>query len=688
MRTKKNGYGLAVLAAAAFGPLFNVQAQTISAWANAVNGNWSDAGAWSAAGVPNANMAHLTNYLASYAVTYDSVNPAFKDLRIENTGTQITDLQISAPLVSNAGAAIRLRRGSRVTVNPGALWTYEGTNSVTDKVESMMSIRDGGEFNLAGGIMAFTNLPLASATYGNYINVGYQSTGTLNITSGRLEYYETLPRAITNDNRSIRVGYGTGGNGSLNISGGTLFLGKYNPSTDSEPLSVGYGNGPGSGTRGMLVVSGGTIQYTNSVGWNLLLIGRNYGHGTVVVTNTGYINVSHKTGVGGRVHIGYSPSAYGLLRMDGGTFWANDGFMVGYSVNSKNNWTTGAVEVTAGNLRTGNGLTLGYGESTAGDQNTADYGTGVATLDMVGGRIEETYYGIFVSRARRGGKGIASMTITNGLVDITGSLDPNLTADNGAVSGLAVGCINYDEPNPYTRALGTLTVAGSGIITNAGSFLVGINGGTGIVTQTGGKVVHAPSGGVSDRKMTIIGYNFGASQAVGGGYGSYEMSGGTFYTPKRTFIGGVPTSVVSYARPNSTGLLKVNGGTFTVTNNTLTVGGNGTGTLVIGSNGVCFAKDIVLTNNTQSTLRFELGAAGSGILKASGNLAIYPGAKLEVNATAYKSGVSMIKLIDCATRSTSFAPANITVTGNGVVRQDIDEDIWLYVQRGTFIGIY
>jgi hypothetical protein len=46
-----------------------------------------------------------------------------------------------------------------------------------------------------------------------------------------------------------------------------------------------------------------------------------------------------------------------------------------------------------------------------------------------------------------------------------------------------------------------------------------------------------------------------------------------------------------------------------------------------------------------------------------------------------------IKLADCATRTGSFAPSNITVTGPGVVKQDRDEDLWLFIQRGLMIGV-
>ncbi len=682
MRTRKNRYETAVLAAAAFGLLTNVQSQTISAWTNAVNGNWSDAGAWSAAGVPNANMAHLTNYLASYAVTYDSVNPAFKDLRIENTGSQITDLLISAPLVSNGGAALRFRRGSRVTVNPGGVWTFDGaTNNVTVDWEGMFSILDGGEFNIAGGTVAFTNLPNA-AGFGNKLVVGHQSAGTMNVTNGTFAYYETFPRAVTNNARSLRVGWGNNGDGTLNIgAGGRVLLGKGD--AWDRLMDVGYGNGAGTGTRGSVVVSGGLLQFTNCLAWAQLAIGANGGYGSLVVTNNGVVILPSSSSIGARLSIGIAGFGRGLVRLDGGSIKVGDGFTAGYK--GTWGWATGIVDVVSGTLDAGSGIVVGAGETTSlGGEVWGE-------VNISGGRVVEGYWGVFVGRSKSGGRAFARMTITNGLLDVTSSALPAATggaADAGAYSGLAIGANTLNDALASATARGDLIVSGSGIITNAGVFVVGVNGATGTVTQTGGKIVHAPTGdaGQQARKMTIIGYGFGTG-ALGGGSGAYELSGGSYLTPSRAYIGGMPTDVQSYSRSGGTGLLKVTGGSFTVTNNTLTVGGNGTGAVTIGSNGVCFAKDIVLTNNTQSTLRFELGAAGSGILKASGNLAIAPGAKLEVDAKAYQGSAVWVKLADCATRTTSFAPSNITVTGNGVVKQNIDEDIWLYVQRETIIRI-
>jgi hypothetical protein len=69
-------------------------------------------------------------------------------------------------------------------------------------------------------------------------------------------------------------------------------------------------------------------------------------------------------------------------------------------------------------------------------------------------------------------------------------------------------------------------------------------------------------------------------------------------------------------------------------------------------------------------------------------VSISGGAKLEVDSTAYQGSAVWIKLVDCATRTTAFAPEDITLTGPGIIRQDRDEDIWLNIVRGTIILIH
>ena len=656
-------------------PLSGIATTTDSWWTNVTTGagaSWGDTNNWvNAAGanvLPGPGHAYLTVAGASYTALYDSAQPAITNLTLQNTAPNRTALIVSAPLTSLGGAAIRLRSGASMTVTNGGVWNYVGTNAVTDKVESMLSI-SGGELNLRGGMIAFTNLPIASTTYGNYINVGYLSTGTLRVAAGRLEYYERVPRATTNNNRCLLIGYGAGGNGTLEVSGGSVLLGM----EVSGVATLAVGNG--SGTRGTVVVSGGEVVFTNAVGWNLLQVGYNYGVGTFIVTNTGYVNMSLGGG-SARAYIGQAPSGNGTLRMDGGYMSVVDGTTIGYSAgDSSGNSPTGLLEVTAGTYAACASLTSGMGQ-----QGTTP---AVGSINIYGGQVTEYMYGVYIGRGRAvsgvGGVGIGRLTITNGLLNITGASTP---ADgvNDVHSGLAIGTIYHNDSNPNNRARGDATVSGSGIITNVGVLVIGVNGATGTLTQTGGKIVHAPG---SAGRYTIIGYGSGTNTYFGGGNGTYTMSGGTYYTPNPVFIGGLPTNLQSYSRSGGVGLLKVSGGTFTATNTTLMVGGNGIGTLTISSNGVCFAKDIVLTNNTASTLHVDLGTSGPGTLTASGTLSIYSGAKLEVDSRAYKGSAVWVRLVDCATRTTSFDPANITVTGKGVVRQDRNEDIWLYYQRGT-----
>jgi hypothetical protein len=661
-------------------PLGGVSTSPDSWWTNvtaSAGSSWGDSNNWvnmvGANVLPGPGSANLTVAGASYTALYDSVQPAISNLTVQNAAPYRTDLIVSAPLTSLGGAAIRLLAGASVTLTTNGVWNYVGTNATTDTAESMLSIRNGGELNVNGGMLAFTNLPIATTAFGNYINVGYMSTGTLRVTSGRLEYYERGARATTNDNRSIRVGRGAGGSGTLEISGGAVLLGKANGSIGTEPLQVGVGS-DASGTRGTVIVSGGSLVYTNG-GGNTLMVGSYYGTGAFIVTNTGYVNLQ-AGGAAARAYVGQTPCGNGLLRMDGGYMTVGDGLNVGYN-NGYSLPGTGVMEVTAGNLETGAGLVIGYGQSGAG--------TGVGTVNITGGRVSEGYWGVFVGRSRLGGSGLGRMTITNGLLDIVSSA--GVGNGNEAHSGLGIGVIMHTDNNAASRAQGDVFVSGNAVITNAGVLVIGVNGATGTLTQTGGTIRHAPQSGATD-KFTILGYGTGATTYYGGGNGTYEMYGGSYYTPNRVFVGGVPTNLQSFARAGGVGVLKVAGGSFMATNTTLMVGGNGTGTLMVGSNGVCFAKDIVFTNNTQSTLRCELGTAGLGSLTASGNLAIYPGAKLEVDSRAYRGGAVWIKLADCATRTGSFDPANITVTGQGVVRQDRDEDLWLYIQRGLLIAIY
>jgi hypothetical protein len=360
----------------------------------------------------------------------------------------------------------------------------------------------------------------------------------------------------------------------------------------------------------------------------------------------------------------------GLLDLVG-----NDGLNVGgYQNNGR-----GVLNIEGGRVDAGAGVSLCRAAGSKG---------GVGELNLSGGELgtigKSAGYGILVGRGDgAGGAARAYMKVSGGLLDIGRfSMWNSWDQQQGIVLGLMA-------TNVGNTAWGEVRFSG-GTVTNSGQFILGAGyGATGLVYQTGGAVRQGMGNvGVNCFQMTV---------GWGGGYGSYTMSGGTFVSAKPVYVGGLTTTDLGYTpgpaifvfTNASVGTLRVEGGSFVVTNQNLYLGRNGSGTLIIGTNGLCSAKDIVFTNNTQSTLRCELGTEGLGTLTASSNLVIYSGAKLEVDTTAYQGNAVWIKLVDCATRTGSFDPANITITGKGEVKQsrNNDQDVWLYFRRGTMIGI-
>ena len=140
-----------------------------------------------------------------------------------------------------------------------------------------------------------------------------------------------------------------------------------------------------------------------------------------------------------------------------------------------------------------------------------------------------------------------------------------------------------------------------------------------------------------------------------------------------------------YTNKISEGTLRIEGGSFHVHAADLRVGQQGVGTVVVGAQGSCVVQNILLDTNSSAVVRFEFGPEGLGTLQATNALTINPGAKLEVDASAYTGDAVWVKLIDCASRTGAFAPEDIEVIGRGSVRQDVDEDIWLHRPIGTVL---
>lgn len=643
-----------VLLLAAFCP---ASAQTT--WNSAADGAWTNDAAWTA-GVPNANVAYLTNSSASYAVTVDATPTThYGALTLGNASGNTTRLNVNAPDFTSTNGVLSFGRGSEVVLNSGSTMAYVGRPPATPFIE----VKDGGVWRLDGGTADFSVLRRTTPTSGNsQIYVGYNSTGRLEIASGTFLFtgIESATELETNNTVQLRIGTGTGGRGELAMTGGQLVL--YCNSSGQATLSVA------EGTRAF-----GTVTLTNDamlVVSNFAYVGRSSCTGSLTIA--GNAKVRHPR-ASTRFQVGIENNAMGTVTVrENGVLEliGQDGLNLGgYQTNGR-----GVLNVEGGRVDAGAGITLCRATGSKG---------GVGELNLSGGEInigKSVGYGVLVGRGdgAAGAAARAYLNVSGGLLDISRYVWNAADQCNGIVLGW-IGTLGNTS---WSEALFS-----GGTVTNSGQFAIGAGlGATGLVYQTGGDVRQGVGrAGVACYPMTV---------GWGGGSGSYTLSGGTFVSARPVYVGGLTTGDLGYT-PNSSfvfyggsaGTLRVDGGSFAVTNANLYVGRNGTGTLIIGTNGVCTAKDIVLTNNAQSTLRFELGASGPGTLTASGALTVMPGAKLEVDTRAYRGGAVWIKLVDCATRTTEFASENITVTGPGLIRQNRDEDIWLFNQRGLVIGI-
>lgn len=662
MRTRKSGCELATFAAVAIGVCANLHAQTVSVWTQAVNGNWSDAGAWSA-GVPNASAAYLTNNSASYVVTVDATPAPFGSLTVSTVAGLTTRLNVDAPdfIISNDLSQVSIGRGAEIVVNSGGILRYTGRTFNWP----FISILNGGLLRVNGGVVDLSNLRRGTLTSGNSIaGVGFNSTGRLEIAAGEL-IMTGYAGSETNNNASLRVGAGTAGRGTFEMTGGKASF------WNSEPSSSSFSVGLGSGCVGTVLLTNDAVLVVS----NFVQVGTANATGSVIIAGNAVFRTPRATT---RFQVGIENNALGTITVrENGLLdlVGNDGLNVG----GYQNKGCGVLNIEGGRVDAGAGIALCRAAGSKG---------GVGELNLSGGELsgfgKTSGYGILVARSDGvGGESRAYLRISGGLLDIGRY---NVWNANDQQQGIVLGLMATNVGN---TAWGEVYVSG-GTVTNAGQFILGAGyGATGLVYQTDGAVRQGMGyAGVNCRPMTI---------GWGGGYGRYTLSGGTFVSAMPVYVGGLTTTDLGYTPKSDTfvfvkdsvGTLRIEGGSFIVTNQNLCLGRNGSGTLIIGTNGLCSAKNIILTNNTQSTLRFELGANSLGTLTASSNLLIYAGAKLEVDTQAYHGDDVWVKLVDCVARTGSFDPANITVTGPGEVKQDRnnDQDIWLYFQRGTLFSI-
>jgi len=392
-------------------------------------------------------------------------------------------------------------------------------------------------------------------------------------------------------------------------------------------------------TNAAVAFNGGSI---NASGSGLVNVKPDFvfGPGTNTFSGTSCILVGGRTQAGKKLDMVPAPDAPCVLTLsDHATYWSHQGF---WSV--CNNVPGGEaiinIDGTDGEaIRSGShnmygmavGCRQGYGE-----------------LNLKHGSFEMGNFGLYVAADSPNAASSDATTpyCVTGVVNQTGG---EFKAScwgwhyAGMICGLVVGDgtrVRLNNPDMLSKSVcvGFYNLSGGTVTISVGASVVGGGIGTGYFNHSGGKYYHNAkntNGDFTGNFPLVIG--LGRS-----GHGVWTMTGGTTDIRNHVYVGGAQKADLQHKTEPSasyypdgdgcTGILDVSNGTF-VTTQDLYVGAKGTGTLVLRPTGTIQAANVVLSNGVASVLRPVVEGAATGLLRATDNLVITDGARLEIDAT-------------------------------------------------------
>ncbi len=440
-------------------------------WTGATSSDWNDPSNWSdphafgsnhvptnGAGHPGDEDAVVNTTTPNIATITANISANPRDIKVGVTGGTTGQLNHHAgtaatgagnwALVGSGGGTGRYNLADTTTT--GGILTGFGTGSGSLTANQLRVGQGGGA--TGGGNLAINTTGTVTVT--NDIFVAEDGTGVINMDAGTL-------------NRTggwMVVGKsGTVGNGTFNMSGGTM-TGANENIAGLDPGGVGFIN-----------ISGGTF----TSGGNLQ-VGRGGGTGTVTVTGAATVmNLNNEFSVGANDN--NSKGTFNLtaapLTVKGETFFGrNTGGIGTVNVNSGtvaiNNWLnvgrdggTGTLNMTGGSMTVEREVRIGWG-STGTAPDPVIPGTG--TLAMSGGA-----------------------TLTGGTIDNNIAIGANKGIGTATVTGpgTVLTSVNQLFVGNDIGSVGTLTVSG-GTVNSGNWFAIGREGSTGTLTIEGSGTVN------------------------------------------------------------------------------------------------------------------------------------------------------------------------------------------------------
>ena len=447
-----------------------------NSWIGGISTNWNTAANWSSNAVPTGQNAVVNNTSGNIATITADLAATPNDI-IVTGGGRIDHLAGTAG--TGGGSWMFVGQNSTLStynladtsVAGGGITGYgqgSGTVNATGNLQvaawggnrvGTMNINTTGALNVTGalrigndgGSVGVMNLESGTVTVSNINtyagaenNIGHDGgVATLNISGGSLSVSEVL-----------RFGNGSGGNGTLNMTGGAI-----NKAGNGQFL-VGHNNGTGT-----VVQSGGTIIANNE----LYIGNENAGaSGTYTLSGTGALTVSNEVVVG-------RESGTGVLNVDGGTI----------TTGGNGNMYIGRRNGT-GTLNQTDGVISVIYEFGVGTRDDNKIGTG--TYNLSGGTLSAGR-NIFIGK-ELGSSG--TMDMTGGTMSTSDKLQIGHNQATGVLtqSGGTVNVQNevYIGNESTNTSVGTYTISGSAGLNVGNQVIVGRDNGTGTLNLNGGTV--------------------------------------------------------------------------------------------------------------------------------------------------------------------------------------------------------
>jgi fibronectin-binding autotransporter adhesin len=559
--------------------------------------------------------------------------------------------------------------------NSGGAGTYNlsGTGSLSPSGSEYVGVYGNGTFLQSGGTNAIAGSFLFLGTYANttgYYNLGYSSgSGTLTVATGGTEIIGNsgngtfIQSAGVNSTPSLTIGNNSGGQGSYNLSGGSL--------TVSSNEYVGF-----SGT-GTFTQSGGTHTIGSTASPQSLIVGYGGPAGTYLLSNSGVLTLNGYEIVG--------DESAGTFNQTGGT-------------------------QTIGSASSPQNLDLGF------LAHSASYPGGAGTYSLSGTGSLTVTGSMYVGGTSQISGGTGVLTVSGGSMSVAGSLKIWNTAGNSVnLTGGTIAAGTLDTtgvPGNFNWSSGTLNITGStGLAIGSTGPLGSISLGSGLalgvtngLTIDSAGTLNVSSGTLSAGSITQSGVaTFAGSNGLivdsttAGTTDSYSLQGGSLTVTGSEYVGdsgngsfsqsgGVQT-IGSAAAPRylDIGYGHGSAGTYSLSGNgSLTVTASEfVGYLGNGSFNQTAGVQTIGTVGSYQYLDLGLGGTGSFGLSGAGSLSVNGGVTVGQLAagTFNQSGGSLSSTITevvgnygagtfnqnggLQTIGTTASPANLWVGGNG-----------------------